>query len=164
MLPKSLNLLLGLTIALNAGASNSATTSPFEIDSLGMCFESADSFMQKTLGGLDDPNIAKTSKGAWIWIMDRTASKNYAWYLLERNNAQTCLRAFLPAASDVRFQGKSFMQLDAFIAPEIGFPAKLIQLRAQSKFGSFMPFRCFLLKNRRHLVVRKKIPCEHIYD
>jgi hypothetical protein len=166
MLRKFLSLLFGLGFVLNSAASGIEKQSPFEFSSLGKCFENTDSFVRNALGepALNDPNLIRSKEGSWIWIVDQTPSKNYTWYLLEKAGDKTCLRAFLPAASEVKFNGKSFGRLDAFIAPESGFPAKLIQLRARSRSEIFQPFRCYVLATGLRAGPRKQMPCGKILD
>ncbi|MBO9647893.1 MAG: hypothetical protein J7605_05230 [Variovorax sp.] len=163
-----LSFMFVLSITFNASASESTGVSPFELRSLGQCFESTRNFIRHTLGdpALTDPNITNTEKNSWIWIVDQTASKNYAWYLLERVDEKICFRAFVPMANDVRFKDKSFLHIEATTAPDAGFPIKLIQLKAQSRRGPFKPSHCYLANsNARGIAAnRRQVNCNQIFD
>lgn len=169
MLNRFLSLSIGLLIFSSAIASEPAKPSPFEHDSLGKCFENVDSFMRASMGSeaLADPNIFRTTKGSWTWVVDQTASKNYTWYLLETRDNKFCLRVFVPAASHVEFKKtNSTTRVEAFIAPSPGFPSKLIAFRASPSSEAFRPAHCYVLKetSRRKATFRKSISCDHVFD
>ena len=79
MLSRFLSLIIGLFVFSGSVASEPAEPSPFEHHSLGKCFENVDSFVRAAMGNeaLADPNISRTAKGSWTWVVDKTASKNY---------------------------------------------------------------------------------------
>ncbi len=142
---------------------------PFDHVALGHCFANTNSFVRNTLGesALADPNIISTKKGSWVWIVDQTASKNYTWYLLKSRKSEICFRVFVPTANFVRFKLKNGVSLvEAFIAPEADFPAKLIEFRRNAESLSFHPTHCYLLETSPSPKApkRKSIPCEQILE
>jgi hypothetical protein len=164
-----LSLLVALVFSSPAIAAKVQDFNPFEHSALGKCFDGADSFIRKTLGesAPSDQNIIKSTKGSWTWIVDQTATKNYTWYLLQSRDSQICLRVFVPAASHVEFRKPlSHSQVNAFVAPEAGFPAKLIELTPRPDARSFHASRCYILKGSAPLKITKRrlIPCESLYD
>jgi len=169
MLRRFLSLIIGLLIFSGTAASEPTEPSPFEHNSLGKCFENVDSFVRAAMGNeaLADPNISRTAKGSWTWVVDQTASKNYTWYLLETRDNKFCLRVFVPTASHVEFKKtNSATRVEAFVAPSPGFPSKLIEFRATPPSEAFRPVHCYVLKDAscKKATSRKSISCDHIFD
>ncbi|MCA9233044.1 MAG: hypothetical protein KDA57_20525 [Planctomycetales bacterium] len=144
------------------------SSSPFEHEALGHCFDRADEFVLVTMGkeALSDPNINMTEKGRWTWIIDQTATTNYTWFLLETSGGKKCLRAYVPAASQVEFKcQESPSRIDAFIAPNADYPAKLVEFFRAPGSVSFRASRCFVLMGGgTHRATRKPASCEHLLD
>lgn len=166
---KSHSFLIVLALCSLYKEAEASEISPFENAALGQCFDSADSFVKKALGdsALKDTNIVKTISGSWTWIVDQTASKNYTWYLLENKGSQICLRVYVPSASHVEFKkinGSS--EAEAFIAPEIDFPAKLVEFIRQPEFVFYRATHCYIITGatHTHIAKKKEIPCQNLYD
>lgn len=164
-----LSALLCWLLPYAALASSPSAASPFDHKALGGCFADIDAFIRSGMGQyyISDPNIMRTTKGSWTWIVDQTASKNYTWYLLETAGAKVCLRSFVPAAASIEFHaGSAETQLDAFIAPEADFPAKVIELLRLPGSQVFRPIGCFriLANDRGGIPTRKSIPCSQVFD
>lgn len=146
-----------------------AESSPFADKHLGKCFKSPKAFVSVALGNeaLNDPNISLSKKGLWIWIVDRTASTNYSWYLLKKSGNRFCLQGFVPAASYVDLQEtRSTVRAEAFIPPLPGFPAKLITFRTIYPSRVLRPDRCYEIEDLdcKAVSCRRQISCDRIYE
>lgn len=169
MLGRLLSAIAVTFVACGAAPSASVAPSPFSHAELGKCFTDADAFVRSALGEAapSDPNITKSNNGAWTWIVDQTATKNYTWYLLEAKSSEVCFRVFVPAASHVEFKTKRGITLvEAVIAPEADFPAKLVELQPDAGSLAFSPTRCYLLTGGQNVRTQKRQPvsCERIFD
>ena len=158
-----------LLFILNSSFAEVRGSSPFFNEALGKCFKSEELFVRNVFGesGLRDSNIDRSKEGAWTWIVDQTAAKNYSWYLLRSGRGGLCLTAYIPAASSVQFQSaNSKLHIKAFVAPEADLPAKLIDLKRAPRAATFLPSQCNLLfsVSAANKKSRKPISCEKIYD
>ena len=156
-------------LAAACSATDPTSASPFDHADLGKCFRSADAFLRSAIGdaALADPNISRTSKDSWTWIVDQTASKNYTWYLLEAAGERVCLRIFVPAASSVQLLGKGrAARVEAYISPETELPSKLVELRPTPSGEKFRAARCSILERSasQGSTTRRPVPCEQLFD
>jgi hypothetical protein len=158
-----------LLTACAVTTAQTSAPSPFDHAALGQCFDDTDSFIRTTLGkgAAEDPNIIRTSKDAWTWIVDQTASKNYTWYLLQAQQHRLCFRVYVPVASHVEFaKTPGSVRIDAFVAPEADYPAKLVQLSPLPGADSYRALRCYVLAGSTsgRKTKRREVPCEHLFD
>lgn len=169
MLSRFLSLTIGVLIFSASLAAEAEDPSPFAHDSLGKCFENVEMFIRIEMGeqSLTDPNLNRTTKGSWTWVVDQTATQNYTWYLLEKKDNKVCLQVFVPAASHVEFKKThSSIRVEAFIAPLPGLQPKLIEFRPTPQSNIFLPTRCFILRDKSLLnrKLRSAISCDHIFE
>ena len=140
---------------------------PFYKEKLGTCFKDKNQFIQNVVGeyAANDQNLISTKKGSWHWITDRTATENYAWYLLEDRKSLLCWRLFIPAASDVEFlKINNEISVRAVVASKPDLPSKTIYLKQQRNALPFKAYKCMNSRILRHREESTEVPCRNIYD
>jgi len=145
-----------------ADSSDTPHQSQFTHPKLGSCYSDPRAAVKDLFPGYDvenDENIQHWTKNSWLWVVDRTASKNPAWFLLYQAKGKYCLQAHIPAASALRFT--SPRTLLAHISPEQGLPGKLIELERPSGREAFVATRCYLATMGGK---RKRADCSTVFD
>lgn len=168
-------LVFGLSISPSILLAEGASV--YEHRLLGKCFGSANEFISAAFGegSHADPNIEITKsniQGKQItWVVDKTPTSNYQWFLLDNSGGLICLRLFVPAASLVEEMPKQKnkpcdLRMRAFIGPGPGFPAKEMIFLYSEKRQVFQPEHCTgtWFNDKGIKKYSKKISCEKILN
>lgn len=152
---------------LICSAAHAEPGDPFFHAKLGECYSSPSIFMKSILGRapVDDINLHISKKNGWTWIVDQTATKNYAWYLLEKKRGFFCWQIYVPAATEIKFvKGARDRKMIAFVAPEADLPPKKIEFSRPRDYAKFHAYRCEKLSGTATLGRNMIVPCSTIYD
>lgn len=149
-----------------------ASTSPFDLAIIGKCFNNASLAKASVLGTPAAPDENITSHASGIspnseWIVDRTPGANFAWYLLEQRNGQSCFTLYIPFASDVtikRSAGLTIVEARTQASP--GGPSYEMRFSRSKKLGRYVPVQCFEVRQPDAVSVptRRAIDCLKVGD
>ncbi|GLS05362.1 hypothetical protein GCM10007860_25140 [Chitiniphilus shinanonensis] len=156
---------LFLFLASFAFAENGV--SPFSQKNLGRCYKSTNDFFEYVIGerALDDENISVREKEGWVWIVDRTASTNYTWYLLSRSGKNLCFEAYILFAAEVGFENKCGKRvLRAIIPQALNFPGKLMIFEMGGGGRYFSIIHCYSMALSSKGKIKNPIECDQILD
>ncbi|WP_284620617.1 hypothetical protein [Aquabacterium humicola] len=130
----------------------------FDFEGLGQCYTNAREFVSKHFGdpAVDDPNFSFASTRHFTWVIDRTATENFAWYGFVRRGTMKCLALYVPAASSVRVRNQ--WTAEAKVSAKTTFGKRIVLMRRRRN-EVYVPTRCELLDARP-----MQVSCSSIYD
>jgi hypothetical protein len=137
-----------LVILLPASFSVAATKSPFEHELIGQCFSAfADARKPFLLpDGTEDENVGLTNAEfdkKSTWVVDKTTSHNFQWYLIESSVNGYCYVLYVPFAAEVAgTRNNGILTIQAQTQPSPGTKSYQMMFRKSKKSSRFVPYRC----------------------
>ena len=169
-----LSLVLLAITTEGAAESVSQDKAPWAAHTLmGHCFATPQKFIQSFAGpgGASDENIkvyaAKPLTNGSTWVVDRTATTNHEWYLLEPgDDKKLCLTLFVPIAAQVTIaQSGKALTAESFTQASPGFPEKHVHFKKADGARTFSPTCCQEVTHTKTGTASiRKVPCATLFD
>jgi hypothetical protein len=149
MKDKSRKFLIYITSLLIISESAEAGgSSPYNHDLMGKCSSELSRALApfRLSDGTTDENIQTTQTkfhSTSTWLIDKTSSHNYQWYLIEKGTRGYCYVLYVPFAAEVSGSksGNAFT-ITAKSQPSPGAKGYEMMFRKSTKLGYFVPYKC----------------------
>lgn len=137
-----------------SGPAEAVGSSLYQHELIGQCFNALDEARRpfRLSDGTDDENI-RTSQAKFdkksTWVIDKTSSHNFQWYLVEKGDRGYCYVLYIPFAAEVSgSRTGDNLTIRAKTQPSPGTKSYQMIFRKAKKSGNFVPYQCSEIRDQ----------------
>jgi hypothetical protein len=175
MLSKYLKLIFLLIVSSFVTINAEQSVSSFAHPSLGKTYKSVREFVIKEYGKNFQNNnieiVQLDNNKKYYWVIDRTPSVNYTWFLIDANKKNSARVILYVLAAEtvtvVNYTSRNNPELIHAVIPSFqGLPGKEMDFRFDKTIKIFKPIECRLnrVNDENEVISTESVPCEEIFE